>query len=420
VSDVLASSLEREVIAGELARALVPALAHGCVIDLLGNAGLFERVGVQGATPEVQTLLDRARRQAPGRDSAVARALASGRPVHLQVVDTGELDAVLGDASDPLDGPPPRLAALLALPLGLRDRPLGVLTLFASPGHRFGHDEMLLAAEVARRAALSFENARLYHEAQRAIRARDEVVAIVSHDLRNPLSVIGLTMRLMREEIADPPLDMIARCERAQAQMTRLLNDLLDVTRLDQGTLRLEKRRFELRALIEELAETQRPLAAARDQRLDVSSDADVPIEVDRDRLQQVMANLIGNAIKYTPRGGAIEVRARHAGKRVTVAISDTGPGIDPANLPHVFERFYQAKTTKEGVGLGLAIAKGIIEAHGGSIAATSVPGRGTTFWFELPVASGSARPSEANGTGGGRTTGAQAALSTTGAGLPS
>jgi signal transduction histidine kinase/FixJ family two-component response regulator len=391
VSDVLASSLERDVVAEQLARALVPALARGCLLDLLNGAGMLERVAVAGASPELRSRLERARLSPPGRESPAAQALASRRPLLLHDLDAADVDSVLGEASesgDPGDGPPPRLSSLLAMPLSLRDRPFGVVTLFSDqPGHRFGQDELLLAAEVTRRAALSFENARLYREAQRAIRARDDVVAIVSHDLRNPLSVIGLTMRLMREESGHAPLDMIARCERAQAQMTRLLDDLLDMTRLDQGTMRLEMKRFELGGLMNELVESQRPLAAARGQRLEVIADADVAIDVDRDRLQQVMANLIGNAIKYTPRGGAIDVRAHHAGMRVTVAISDTGPGIDPANLPHVFERFYQAKTTKEGVGLGLAIAKGIVEAHGGSIAATSVPGRGTTFWFELPVA---------------------------------
>jgi signal transduction histidine kinase len=399
VSDVLASSLERDVVAEQLARALVPALARGCIIDLSSGAGLLERVAVAGVTSELQSRLDRARGAAPGRDSPAARALGSRRPLLVHDLDAADVEQLLGDASDPGDaalGPPLRVSTLLALPLSLRDQSFGVLTLFSDePGHRFGQDELLLANEVARRAAFSLENARLYREAQRAIRARDEVVAIVSHDLRNPLSVIGLTMRLMREESEHAPVDMIARCERAQAQMTRLLDDLLDMTRLDQGTMRLEKKRFELRGLMTELVESQRPLATARGQRLDVIADGDVPVDVDRDRLQQVMANLIGNAIKYTPKGGAIDVRARHAGKRVTVAISDTGPGIDPANLPHVFERFYQAKTTKEGVGLGLAIAKGIIEAHGGSIAATSVPGRGTTFWFELPVANGMGRRAE-------------------------
>jgi signal transduction histidine kinase/FixJ family two-component response regulator len=399
VSDVLASSLERDVVADQLARALVPALARGCLIELVSGVGLLERVAVAGASPELQARLDRARLAPPGLDSPAARALASRRPLLMHDLDAVDLESLLGDVSESGDaalGPPVRVSSLLALPLSLRDQPLGVLTLISEqPGHRFGQDELLLAGEVTRRAALSFENARLYREAQRAIRARDEVVAIVSHDLRNPLSVIGLTLRLMREESEHAPLDMIARCERAQAQMTRLLDDLLDMTRLDQGTMRLEKKRFELRGLMTELVESQRPLARARGPRLDVVADGDVPIDVDRDRLQQVMANLIGNAIKYTPRGGSIDVRARHAGKRVTVAISDTGPGIDPANLPHVFERFYQAKTSKEGVGLGLAIAKGIIEAHGGSIAATSVPGRGTTFWFELPVATGGGRPAE-------------------------
>jgi signal transduction histidine kinase len=393
VSDVLGSSLELPMVAERFTHALVPVLADVAILDVTTAPGMADRVAIAAEPAELHARLDDARRfpVAAARPSPAWRALTTRRPVLMREVEPQDVRALLGDAYEENGGP---LAAhsLVAVPLVLRDELLGVLTLLlVEGGRKYDYDDVLLAAELARRAALSVENSQLYREAQRAIKARDEVVAIVSHDLRNPLNVIGLTTKLLEEELAGNPacLDLLARAERAAASMKRLLNDLLDVTRLDQGTLRLERRRIDLNALVEEIVETQRPLAAQKQQRIDVSTDVDeVFVDVDRDRIVQVMANLIGNGVKFTPRGGALEVRVRLGTKRVTVAISDTGPGIDPATLPHVFERFYQAKTTKDGVGLGLAIAKGLVEAHGGSIAVTSVPGTGTTFWFELPVAS--------------------------------
>jgi signal transduction histidine kinase len=228
----------------------------------------------------------------------------------------------------------------------------------------------------------------MYHEAQLTIDAREQVLKIVSHDLRNPLHTISMSTSLMLEV----PMDEAQRAKRLQMikrageRMTRMVQDLLDVAKFESGRLGIDKRSVEIAPLIGEAADMLRPLAVERSLRLDTSVVDDLPpVAADAGRVLQVFSNLIGNAIKFTPPGGRIVVRAEPVGGQARFAVSDTGPGIPAAQLPQVFGRFWQADVNdRRGIGLGLAIAKGIVEAHGGRIWVESEVGRGTTFYFTL------------------------------------
>jgi signal transduction histidine kinase len=177
--------------------------------------------------------------------------------------------------------------------------------------------------------------------------------------------------------------------QRAANRANRLISDLLDVARIQAGGLAVEPASVEVRSLMQEAVDSATPLATANQLTLQRVAEDDVTtVFSDRDRVLQVFANLIGNAIKFTPKGGEITLRAELAGGDVRFAVCDTGPGIPPEHLPHVFDRYWQAKSTaKLGTGLGLSIAKGIVEAHGGKIFVESEPGRGASFIFTLPVA---------------------------------
>jgi len=236
--------------------------------------------------------------------------------------------------------------------------------------------------------------AQLDRKSREAIELRDELLAIVSHDLRSPLSTISLCTTLIADMLPRPArtrevmrrLDVIRR---SVDQMERLIQDLLDSARADAGRLTLEPNEFRLGPLLAEAVLTLRPLAAEKAQRLEVVvADGMPPVRADRQRTMQVVSNLVGNAIKFTPPGGRITVRARRAGGDAVVCVEDSGAGIAPEDLPHVFERFYQAKNQRRtGAGLGLAIARSIVEAQGGRIWAESRLGHGARFFFTVPLA---------------------------------
>jgi signal transduction histidine kinase len=246
---------------------------------------------------------------------------------------------------------------------------------------------------MARRAALALDHARLYEEARQATRSRDEVLAIVSHDLRNPLNVIGMVSQVLRETLAGDPvavkhLDAVGRAADA---MGRLILDLLDVSRLEAGGLALSPAPVAPGMLVREAARDLGPLAAERTLALEHDvADGLPPVRADFERVSQVFSNLVGNALKFTPAGGRITLGAQPGDEGVVFRVEDTGSGIDPEHLPHLFDRFWQAhRTRRGGAGLGLAIAKGIVEAHGGRIRVRSEPGRGSTFYFTLPAVDG-------------------------------
>ena len=265
-------------------------------------------------------------------------------------------------------------------------------------GEEFPADAAISKLEVAGKRILTValhdvtEQRRLHEELRRAIRSRDELLGIVAHDLRNPLSSIVMQASRLRRRGPEPerrslrPLEAI---ERAASRMRRLIQDLLDVTMLEAGRLSIERGRLAVEQLVSDVVEAQRALAsaAALELRLDLAQD--VPdVLADRDRLLQVFENLVGNALRLTGPGGRITIGAAPRGAEVLFRIADTGPGIPPEDAPHLFDRFWRGrKAGNRGAGLGLPIVKGIVEAHGGHVWFESAPGRGATFFFTIPAA---------------------------------
>lgn len=233
-------------------------------------------------------------------------------------------------------------------------------------------------------------------EAERAARLRDDVLAVVSHDLRNPLNVVLTSTSFLLEFGASQPPRASQQLElirRSATQMNRLIQDLLEISVIEAGRLSVESRPEPVDALLEEACVMFAHAAGEGGVELACEPPgAAVHVRADRQRVNQVLGNLIGNALKFTPRGGRIVIRAQREGDFVRFAVSDTGAGIGADELPHVFERFWQARQSRQGgAGLGLAISRGIVEAHGGRIHAESTVGVGSTFGFTLPVAEGGA-----------------------------
>lgn len=256
-----------------------------------------------------------------------------------------------------------------------------------------------LAAEQAAHAEAAAQNEELQRlneqletalkVAERSTRLRDEVLAVVAHDLRNPVHTVlgaaGVVEVIPPGEAHTRHMQMI---QRAARRMERLISDLLDVASIESGTLSLRSAPIDLTAIVTEVLE---PIASqARERKVNVQREIDSGIPTvmgDHDRLMQVLSNLLGNAIKFTPEGGRVRLRVARSGDEVLVSVADNGIGISRSDLPHVFERFWRSQDSKEkGAGLGLSIAYGIIEAHGGRIWAESELGVGTKMTFALPV----------------------------------
>jgi signal transduction histidine kinase len=256
-----------------------------------------------------------------------------------------------------------------------------------------GQGDLRLVETLAERAALAIENARLYRASVHATQLRDQVLGVVAHDLRHPLSTILMLASIAKRPGPEPERrsqKAAEAIERAVRHMDRLIQDLLDVALMEAGALPIEHARLSAGGLIVEAVEMQRLLASSSSLELRVDVDPAVAeVWGDRDRLLQVFENLIGNAIKFTEAGGRITVGAATRGDDVVFRVADTGRGIASANLPRVFDRFWQApRAGRKGAGLGLPITKGIVEAHHGRIWVESTPGSGSTFFFTIPMAS--------------------------------
>jgi signal transduction histidine kinase/CheY-like chemotaxis protein len=280
------------------------------------------------------------------------------------------------------------------VPLRARGRSLGLFTVGSFGGRQYGERDLTFALDVASRAALALDNALLYRDAQDANRLKEDFLATLSHELRTPLNALLGWIHMLKMPNADEAtkkraLESIERNARAQAV---LINDLLDVSRVVSGKLRLDQKPVDLPSVVLAAIDAVRPAARARDLELNVSL-GPVTRDVwgDPDRLQQVVWNILSNAVKFTAPNGRIELSVEETGGAVQISVADTGAGIDGAFLPHVFERFRQADSSttrpQAGLGLGLAIVRHLVDLHGGTVTAASAGvGKGATFTVTLPT----------------------------------
>jgi PAS domain S-box-containing protein len=391
-SRVLSSSFDYETTIARVARLAVPYLADYCVIDMWDGERL-RRVASAAAGVAQESLVQRLKEYVPDPtwlDNPIVRVIRSAEP--LLVPDASrvlpETVARSPEHLELLRQLAPRSAMFVPIKGG--DGVLGVISMVATDSaRRFTPEDLALAENLAGRTGLAIQNAQLFHEAHQANRARDEVLSLVAHDLRNPLGVIRNGAELLTdlglEERQRRFMQMILR---AADGMNRLINDLLEITRIDAGHLGLDLAPYHVGTLVEEAAAMLHPLAEARQIALEVQlDDPHTTLVVDNVRIHQVLSNLVGNALKFTPPGGRVSIGCSLLETEVRLSVVDTGPGITPEEIPHIFGRFWQGnRHDPRGVGLGLAIAKGLVEAHGGRIWVESTVGEGARFYFTVPL----------------------------------
>jgi PAS domain S-box-containing protein len=398
-SRILAASLDTNTTLTQLAHLSIPRLSDYTIVSVFEN-GLERRVAIVHPDPEKEDLLRKVVSLWPEVQNAehpMFAAIARMEPFVAREM-TEDMIAKFGIRPEHrpyFDILGPR--SVMGVPIYNGGKLLGSIIMSSIREDRlYSADDLALAQEFAHRAALALQAAESYHKAEAASRARDEMLAVVAHDLRNPLNTIFMgsevSLEMFSAELGPGGVRQLEIIRRSAQHMNRLIQDLLDASRIDSGTLGLEKCSLQTEDLLREAGDMLSPLAAHVKIALNLQTDGTLPtLEADKGRLLQVLSNLVGNALKFTPQGGTISVTAQMTNdsprRCVRFSVSDTGAGIPAEQLPHIFARGWQARRgDRRGIGVGLAIASGIVDAHGGRIWVESQVGVGTTFHFTIPV----------------------------------
>ena len=400
-SAALASSLDYEETLRTVANLAVPHMADWCAVDIVDEQGATRRLAVAHIDAAKVELARTFRERYPDTSDVpgtITHVIRTGKPVMIPDVTDAMLVPAARDAEHLAALRQLAIRSYICVPMVVHQRILGAISFVTAESARhYTPSEFRLAQDLAYRSALAVENARAYRQANAANRTKDEFLAMLSHELRTPLNAVLGWTRMLRAGSVSGPTKMARAFEvierNALAQLD-LVEDLLDLSRIITGKFRLDVQPVRLSDAIDAAVEAVQPAATAKGILVDVQADHQADLVLgDATRLQQVVWNLMANAIKFTPRDGRVRVAVDRHDSQVDVTVTDTGEGIDPTVLPYVFDRFRQGDsgTTRghTGLGLGLAIVRHIVELHGGRVDVAS-PGRGqgSTFRISLPAMS--------------------------------
>lgn len=398
-SEKLVTSLDHQITLQEIARLLVPSMADYCRIALVDNQGQIQEIAVNHFEPEKIALVRELYEQYKDRVSStygLNRLLESGQAELISVV-TPEVIA------PPARENPAMLPIIEALglrsymgtPLIARERVIGAIT-FSSvqPERYYTREDLDFAQELARRIALTLDNARLYQEAQKAIQVRDDFISIASHELRTPVTSLKLYVAVLQKQLArvgeENVVHSLTKMDAQLNKLTQLIKDLLNVSKIEVGRLDFQQELFDLNEVVKETVEQIQPTTRKHDIRIEGMISQ--PAWGDKERVGQVITNLLTNAIKYSPQADTIIVRVTSTPDAAVVSVEDFGIGIEQEHIHAIFERFYRVSDPDEktfpGLGIGLYISHEIIKRHGGTLSVESEKGRGSVFSFTLPYKS--------------------------------
>jgi PAS domain S-box-containing protein len=396
---ILGSTADYQETLNELAKLVVRELADWCVVDVVEPESGIRRVAVAHMDPEKLELAEEVQRRYPSKpnpDAGVGMVLRTGEPLFVPVVSDEQLDTAAEDAEHAAYLRTLGLRSVVMQPLTVLTNVLGVLTLVRSdPARAFTEDDLPLIRDLANRAAVVVDNARLLHETTEALRSRDDFIAVASHDMRTPLAaILGYIQLAVRRltgpaAVADAKLvEYLTAAEGMTDRLTALVSDLMDVSLIRGGQLlSMESEPIDLGRLAVRAVENYRQLAESHTFAVD-AGDAPVTVHGDARRLDRVMDNLLSNAVKFSPHGGEIRVTLTTAGGQARLAITDRGMGIPEAEVAGVFERFRRGSNVGgvRGIGLGLAGSREVVRQMDGEIEVESVEGQGSTFTVVLPL----------------------------------
>lgn len=392
---VLGETLEVAATEQSIVQLPLPWLGDGAMLDVVTGGDALRRVPARPADAALADALARLAERPLDLDSPsrVVDVMRRGRLELVPEVTDEWLEAHSTDLDEHERLRALGMRSLLLLPLVAREHVLGVLKIFRTTNTRpFTDADLAFAEELALRAAFALDNARLYETAQQATIARDHALGVVSHDLRNPISAIGMCARALLSATAEADAErrgLVTTIIDSTELTQRMIRDLLDVASIEVGRLAIERRQVAVPAMLERAAGLFSRDAAERGVTLRLQPLPELPtVQGDEERLVQVLANLLGNALRFTDRGGEVSLGAVRSNGSVEISVTDNGAGIPESELGRIFERYWTVRRNapKGGTGLGLAIARGIVEAHGGRLWAESAVGAGSTFRFTVPV----------------------------------
>lgn len=394
-SRALSSLVDYRSTLQKVARLAVPTFADSCGVHLAGEDGLLRLVAVAHRDPAKGQLVEElARETPPGTDPGMGamHVFRTGRSELVEKMPDAMLQQAASDREQLRTFRQIAPKSYLCVPLVVRERTIGTLSFFyAESGRRYSSADLAVAEDLAHRAATALENARLYAQVRDADRRKDEFLAMLAHELRNPLAPIRSGLDLLAMSGAEP--ETVQLMQEQVTHVVRLVDDLLDVSRIMRGKIPLHKETVPLVLVVQRSVESVRPLMASRKHDLHVSlSSEPIWVEADPVRLTQVITNLLNNAAKFMEKGGRVDVAVHQEGDQAVVSVRDRGIGIDPELLPHVFDLFTQADRsldrTQGGLGIGLTLVRSLVEMHGGTVEARSDgDGTGSEFVVRLPVA---------------------------------
>jgi PAS domain S-box-containing protein len=393
-SKILSSSLDYHHTLRTVAQLAVPRIADWCAVDMLIGHHV-ELLAVAHVDPERSRWAEAMREREPvdlDAPEGVAKVLRTGRPEFFPSISDEYLVAVAKDEATLELARGLQLCSAMVVPLMVRDTAIGAITFIAAEsGRHYTEADLRMVEELASRAALAIENSRLYGESLQAVALRDDFISAASHELKTPVTSLKIyTELLLRQSMQRGDERTTSHLQKMNGQIERLamlVSDLLDVSKIEAGELKLRREPLDLRPVVDEVVEAVQTTTTKH--HIEIDGDVGRIVIGDRERLSQVVTNLLTNAVKYSPHAGQIVVRLAETSTGATIEVEDYGIGIDEAHLDQIFDRFYRVTSADEktfpGLGMGLFISREIVRRHGGTMEVTSTKGRGSVFRFTVP-----------------------------------
>ena len=399
ISEKLVSSLDHQLTLQEIAQLIVPAMADYCRIAVLDEQQQIREIVANHIEPEKIALVRELYEQYKDRANSshgLQKLLETGQPELITVVTPEVVAPFLQENPAIL----PIIHALglssyMGIPLIAREKVIGAVTFSSTQPQRcYTHDDLAFAQELARRIALTLDNAHLYAEAQKAITLRDDFISIASHELRTPVTSLKLYIQVLQKQFGrrgeERLASSFAKMDAQLNKLTLLIEDLLNVSRIEYGKLYFQEDWFDLNEVVKETVEQIQSTTSKH--RIRIEGRTSQLVWGDRDRIGQVLTNLLTNAVKFSPLADTIIVQLTAAQDAVVVSVQDFGIGIEKEHINHIFDRFHRVSDPEEktypGLGIGLYIAREIIQRHGGTLTVESEKWKGSLFSFTLPYKS--------------------------------